>query len=181
MCCKTDSFCCTDDMKKGIIYAGFIDVILLITLVVVNIVLQQNYFSLWFVVVIIADLLLIIGSYKSATGLLMVWMVIGMINIVLLFLGWIGYALYGLLVVFVATVCNPDFHQNFNHLEDHHHNLDVDCKGTDTKLIANFATNAIFIYGLPIYYVYLWVVVKSHREELMVSNKSNVHPMTPMA
>ena len=152
------------DMKKGITIAGAIDVILLIVLIAVNIALQNNYFSLWFVVVIIADLFLIIGSKKSNAGFLMVWMIIGIINIVLLFIAWIGYAAYGVLTVFVATVCNSQ-------------DLDVDCQGADNYIYAIFAINAIFIYGLPIYYLYLWVVVKSHRESLMDVSTKTMQPM----
>ena len=154
-------------MKKGITIAGVIDVILLIILIAVNIALQKNYFSLWFVVVIIADLFLIIGSKKSNPGFLMVWMITGMINIVLLFIAWIGYAAYGVLAVFVATVCNSQ-------------DLDVDCQGADNYIYAIFAINAIFIYGLPIYYIYLWVVVKSHRESLMDVSTKTMQPMGPV-
>ena len=67
MCCRTNSFCCTHNMQKGIIIAGVIDILLLIALIVVNIVLQKNcttftYLPLWFVLVVIADVLLIIGN-----------------------------------------------------------------------------------------------------------------------
>ena len=89
-----------------------------------------GYFSLWFVAVIIADLLLIIGTKKSITGLLLVWMIAAMVNIVLLFIAWIGYAAYGVLAVFVATVCNSQ-------------DLDVDCQGADKYIYAIFAVNAI--------------------------------------
>jgi len=125
MCCRTNSFCCAHNMQKGIIIAGVIDILLLIALTVFNIVLQNNYFSLWFVVVVIADVLLIIGSMKSVSGLLMAWMVVGMINIVLLFIGWIGMAVYGIMTVFVSTVCNTDFTQIQQSFNDQNLNFDI--------------------------------------------------------
>ena len=216
MCCRTDSFCCTHNIKKGIIIAGVIDILLLIVLITVNILLIRNWLSIWFVAVIIADVLLIIGSKKSISGLLMAWMVVGMINIVLLFIGWIGWTAYGIIAVFVSAVCNTDFQQisfdiqNFN---DPNQNFDIssinsqfdsqtlndpnqnfglfptnsqsndqsnptlDCQGADKYLVGTFVCNAIFVFGLPIYYIYLWVVVKSHRENLMEPKSNNIYPM----
>ena len=198
MCCRTNSFCCTRDMQKGIIIAGVIDILLLIALIVVNIVLQKNYLSLWFVVVVIADVLLIIGSKKSIDGLLMIWMVVGMINIVLLFISWIGMGAYGKMTVFVSTVCNTDFqqfnldtqtfndpNQNFDLLSTNNQintqsNPSLDCQGAEKYLIVTYVCNAIFVFGLPIYYIYLWVVVKSHRENLMDSSTKTMLPMDPV-
>ena len=209
MCCRTNSFCCTHNMQKGIIIAGVIDILLLIALIVVNIVLMKNYLSLWFVVVIIADLLLIIGSKKSMGGLLMTWMIVGMINIVFLFIGWIGMPVYGFLAVFVSKACKIDFQQiNFDiqNFNDPNQNFDIssinsqdpnqnfgvfssnsqtntqsnpnlDCQGVDKYLIGTFVFTAIFVFGLPIYYIYLWVVVKSHRENIMEPKSNNIYPM----
>ena len=116
MCCQTNSIqlCCSNDLHKGITIAGIIDVILLTALIAINMTLKNyfgdaqeiGYFSLWFVVVIIADLLLIIGTKKSITGLLLVWMIAAMVNIVLLFICWIPYLLYGFLIVFAGAVCS---------------------------------------------------------------------------
>ena len=163
MCCRTNSFCCCGkDTRKGIIIAGIIDVILLIALTSVNIAIQGNYISLWFAVVIIGDVLLIIGGMKNISGLLMVWMIVGMINIVLLFIAWIALPVWGYITVFATTVCNQQ---------------DVDCQGTENYLIGSFVLNAIFIFGLPIYYLYLWVAVKSHRENLVQADGNAVQPM----
>ena len=165
MCCRTNSFCCCGkDMRKGIIIAGVIDVILLIALTSVNIAIQGNYFSLWFAVVFIGDVLLIIGAIKKMSGLLMVWMIVGMINIVLLFIAWIALPVWGYITVFATTVCNQQ-------------DLDLDCQGTENYLIGSFVLNAIFIFGLPLYYIYLWVAVKSHRENLMQAEGNAVQPI----
>ena len=161
MCCQTNSkqFCGSNDLHKGITIAGIIDVILLAALIAINMTLKKNdlvyahyigYFSLWFVVVIIADLLLIIGTKKSITGLLVVWMVVAILNIVFLFICWIPYyyAIFGVLIVF----------SNF-----------------DCVLIVD----AIFIFGLPIYYIYLWIAVKSHRSNLMDSREDTMKQIRP--
>ena len=162
MCCRTNSFYCTHDMRKGIIFAGVIDVILLITLVVLNIILLTNYLSLLFLIIIVADILLIIGAIADIAGLLLVWMVFGMINIVILFIGWIALPIWGFLIAsFVTAVCTEE-NVTFEN--------DIDCPimfVADHYLIGTFVLNAILIYGLPIYYIYLWVAVKSHRENLI--------------
>ena len=168
MCCRTNSFCCCgNDMRKGIMIAGIVDLILLIALTAVNIALQGNYLSLWFVIVIIGDVLLIIGSKENMSGLLMVWMIIGMINIVFLFIAWIALPVWGFITVFVTAVCNDEELTGNG----------VDCEGTENYLLVGFILNAIFIFGLPIYYIYLWVAVKSHRENLMQGQRNMIQPM----
>ena len=174
MCCQTGpiQICCSNDLRKGITIAGIIDVILLAALIAVNLALKHNlnanhdlgYFSLWFVVVIIADLLLIIGSRKSITGLLLVWMIAAMVNIVLLFICWIPIVCYGALVVFAGAICSLK---------------EVDCGKKANGLFAWFTINAIFIFGLPIYYIYLWMVVQSHRKNLMDSRADTMKQIRP--
>ena len=183
MCCRTISFCCTNDMRKGIMIAGIIDVALLLAIIIINIVMQSNYVSLWFVVVIIADILLIIGAMNANTGLLMVWMIIGMINTVFLFIGWLALPIYGVFVIFVTAVCNGnDIQTSLNSLSNlgngnnaNDVDLNVDCQGAEKGIIAWFTVNIIFIIAMPIYYIYLWVVVKSHREDL-VQGEMSVQP-----
>ena len=150
MCCRTIFFCCTHDLRKRIIIAEIIDIILLRVLMALNIVLQGDYLLLLFLVVIIADILLVIGSYGNTSGLLMFWMIIGMINIVFLFIGWIGIPIYGFVAVFATALCKSS-------------EVNVNCGSTENYTIVVFVINLIFIVGLPIYYIYLRVVVRSHR------------------
>ena len=136
-------------MRKGIIICRCIDVILLIALIVVNIVLQRNYLSLLFLLIVIADVILIVGITNNISGLLLAWMVIGMINIVLLFTAWIALPVWGFLAApFVTAVCTE---------ESVTIDSDIDCPimyVADYYLIGTLVLNAIFIYGLPIYYIY---------------------------
>ena len=197
MCCRTNSICCIHDMQAGIITAGMVDILLLITLITVNIVLMSNYFSVWFVIAIIADVLLIIGCKKRIRALLMAWMFIGMINIAILFMCWIVIAVYGIKTVYVIFVCldfisliNTQFlkapynyldffsiSRQINSLANLGQNIEIDCLGAEKHLIETFVFNAIFVFGLPIYYIYLWIVVKSHRENLMELKSNIIYPM----
>ena len=184
-------------MQAGIITAGMVDILLLITLITVNIVLMSNYFSVWFVIAIIADVLLIIGCKKRIRALLMAWMFIGMINIAILFMCWIVIAVYGIKTVYVIFVCldfisliNAQFlkapynyldffsiSRQINSLANLGQNIEIDCLGAEKHLIETFVFNAIFVFGLPIYYIYLWIVVKSHRENLMELKSNIIYPM----
>ena len=174
MCCQTNSiqFCCSNNLHKGITIAGIIDVILLTALIAINMALKDyfghahyiGYFSLWFVVVIIADLLLIIGTMKRITGLLLVWMIAAMVNIILLFICWIPYLLYGVLIVFAGAICSSE---------------NVDCGEKGRGIFAFFIIDAIFVFGLPIYYIYLWIVVKSHRSNLVDSREDTIKQIRP--
>ena len=163
MCCRTNSYCCTHDMRKGIMIAGIIDLILLVIILIFNVAVTKNLLALWFVIVIVADVLLIIGSMNANSGLLMVWMIIEMINIVFLFIGWLAMPIYAFVVIFAASVCNST-------------ELNFDCGGKETGVLAYFIMNMVFIIGLPIYYIYLWVVVKSHRENL-VGSQTAIQPI----
>ena len=149
--------------------AGIIDIILLIILMALNIFLSANFLSLWFVVVLIADILLVIGAIGNISGLLMTWMIIGMINIVFLFIGWLALPIYGFVAVFVTAACNSDDLWGSGE--------SVDCGGTENLVIAGFAINMVFVIGLPIYYIYLWVVVKSHRANLNEAERNTIRPI----
>jgi len=143
--------------------AGIIDLILLLIIVIFNVAVTKNLLALWFVIVIVADVLLIIGSMNANSGLLMVWMIIEMINIVFLFIGWLAMPIYAFVVIFATSVCNSN-------------ELNLNCGGIETGVLAYFIMNMVFIIGLPIYYIYLWVVVKSHRENL-VGSQTAIQPI----
>jgi hypothetical protein len=153
-------------MRKGLIIAGIIDLIICLTLIIFNVVVARFYLPLWYVIVIIADILLIIGAMNATPGLLLVWLIIGMMNIVFHFIAWIAWPAYALIHIFVAAVgC----------LHNTETGGDLFCM-SDAELTAWFWLNLVFIIGLPIYYIYLWVVVKSHRENL-VEAETAIEPM----
>ena len=144
--------------------AGIIDIILLLIIIVLNISFQRNYLSLWFLVVIIADILLVIGANGNKSSLLMFWLIIEMINIVFLFIGWIGIPIYRFVTVFATDFCNTT-------------KIIFNCEGAEDFVVAEFVIDLVFIIGLPIYYIYLWVVVKSHRENLTRAERNTIQPL----
>ena len=152
MCCRTDSFCCTRDTRMGIIIAGIVDVFLLSILIIANLMLIRNVFSLWWVVVIVADVLLICGALNRKPEFLMGWMIVSMINIVFLFIGWIAIPV----MVFVTHVGMVICTDNGLPCND----------GVQTYLIMACISMGFFVV-LPIYYIYLWVVVKNYRDDLV--------------
>ena len=162
MCCRTNGYCCSPDMRNGIILAAIIDAIICLAVIIFNAVLVGFFLSLWLVVVFIADILLMDGATNANPRLLMVWLVIGMVNIVLLFVSWIGWPVYAVFYIFVSSdVCT----QHANGF----------CM-SDAERTAWFWGNLVYIIGSPIYYIYLWIVVKSHRENL-VESETDIQPM----
>ena len=167
MCCRTNSCCCSRDMRLGIMIAGIIDVMICLSLLIFNIVVARNYGSVWFAVVIIADILMIVGAMTATPGLLIVWLIIGMMNIVFLFIAWIAWPVYAVIHIFVgAAVCVHGIQETLNTGKEAG-NLGWCMSKSEQQ--AWFWVNFIFIIGLPIYYIYLWVVVESHRQNLVAS------------
>ena len=121
MCCRTDSFCCTHNIQKGIIIAGVIDIIILLAalaavgviigyyggLLFVIYVAETNYIFVvivsigWFAILVTCDVLLICGVLGGNTGLIMAWIITGMINIVFMLVGWTSIFLF-----FVYSSCS---------------------------------------------------------------------------
>lgn len=159
MCCHTDQCCCgCTDMGTGIIIAAIIDIFLLLILAILNIVVMSNYGGVWFMVVIIADILLIAGTHSKTSGLLIFWLVIAMINIVFLFIGWIAFPIIFLVSAVVKAVENCDGKAICNE-----NDVEKGFGGFEAVMYISL----VFIFVLPCYYIYLWVVVKSHRENLV--------------
>ena len=89
-CCHTNQCCCgCVSQKIGIIIAGVIDIGLTLILAVLSGLSGVVGVAVWDAVVIIGDILLIVGVAREIPGLLIAWLVIGMMNIVGLFSGWI--------------------------------------------------------------------------------------------
>ena len=151
MCCRTNSFCCTKDMRKGLMIAGIIDIIICLILIIFNAVVARFFLPIWLVVVIIADIFLIVGAWLPFAVLLMDWLIVGMMNIVFLFILWPVYALIYISLAEYTCVHNA------------HTGEDLGFCINDTEVAAWFWFNTVFIIGLPIYYIYIWVVVKSLR------------------
>ena len=179
MCCHTNQCCCgCMDMKAGITMAGFIDLFLLLVLGTLNAVFLHNYGAFWSVIVVIADMLLICGAMSNSPGLLVFWLIICMINIVFLFIGWIALPLMIVLGSFCSEVNeNEDFWYGSGPNNDvpYHYGTTTRTICGDTIQIGLIVT-AAFVFILPIYYLYLWIIVKSHRENL-VRQQSIVQPI----
>ena len=202
MCCHVNECCCgCTNMKTGITVAGLIDIFLLLALGTVNYILVPfNYGAFWGVLLVIADIFLLCGATGDNPCLLVIWMVINMIYIVLLFIGWIVIPLFIIFGRFCSHVESDDSLNTFyidayntfhNQNHDTEFGLDLDyynkasstwstkdsidwmCK--DATQISLIITGVIVII-LPIYYLYLWIVVKSHRENL-VRHQSGIQPI----
>jgi len=149
-------------MRKGIMAAAIVDIFILLLISVLNIALIGNYGAVWFFVIILADVLLLIGAMQSNTGLMMAWMVLGMIHIVFMFIGWIAWPV--IYAVSLAVKCLDTGSGDWQTYQNK-------CTTNDAKMIGMvFWISMIFTVVMPCYYIYLWVVVKSHRENLVKEN-----------
>ena len=168
-CCSTNSFCCTHDLKKGIIIAGGVDIAVIGMLMIANIAVYHQIsgpYSLWYLtelIVIIADVLLILGAMNNNPGLMLVWLIIAMINIVFLFMGWIAVPIMALLN-YGSNFCYNT--RNWKELEGQE--LE-DWKYLHGQNLEDFtiAVDVAFVVVLPVYYINLWATVKCHRENLV--------------
>ena len=158
-------------MGTGIIIAAIIDIFLLLILAILTVVVMRNYGGAWFMVVIIADILLIVGTLSKNSGLLIFWLIIAMINIVFLFIGWIAFQ-----IIFVASAVIKVV-ENCNNANGNSQNCNVNDADDGFKgFRVVMYMSLVFIIILPCYYIYLWVVVKSHRENL-VRGEAEVLPI----
>ena len=189
-------------MKTGITIAGLIDIFFLLALGTLNYVLVPfNYGAFWGILLVIADIFLLCGATGNNPCLLVIWMVINMIYIVLLFIGWIVIPLFVLFGSFCSQLKSDDSLNNFisysnTYQKSNYGNLQKQTKfGLDLDLYTKGSSNkgsldwmcrdttqlsliitGVFVFILPIYYLYLWTVVKSHRENL-VQQQSGIEPI----
>ena len=174
MCCHTNQCCCgCTDMKSGIAIAAIFDVFLYMILGTLNVIFLHNYGAFWGVIVVVADMLLICGVMGKNTGLLIIWMIITMINIVFLFIGWLALPL----IILFGGFCSK-----MSDNEEFWYESNTDFYTTTTRTICGdtiqigLIVTAVFVFILPVYYLYFWIVVKSHRENL-VREQSAVLPL----
>ena len=90
-CCFVDQCCCgCTDLKVGVIIWAIIDAIINLSLIVFIVTAAgAKFVNWWGVVVMLVDFILAIGAHLSNTGLILVWQVVMMINIVILFICWL--------------------------------------------------------------------------------------------
>lgn len=174
MCCHTNQCCCgCTDMKSGIAIAATFDVFLYMILGTLNVIFLHNYGAFWGVIVVVADMLLICGVMGKNAGLLVIWMIITMMNIVFLFIGWLAVPL----VILFGGFCSK-----MSDREEFWFESNTDFYTTTTRTICGdtiqigLIVTAVFVFILPVYYLYFWIVVKSHRENL-VREQSTVLPL----
>ena len=92
MCCCFVTQCCCGctDLKVGVIIWAIIDAIINLSLTIFALTAAgAKYTNWWGVLVLVVDFILAIGAHTSNTGLMLVWQVVMMINIVILFIMWL--------------------------------------------------------------------------------------------
>ena len=151
-------------MKTGIIIAGIIDLVILLVVAFLNILVVSNFGGIWFIIVVIADILLIIGTKSDNSGLIIFWLIIAMINIVLLFISWLVFPII-FIIGHVAVSLSQETCKQYQQYNTNAAN-ECDTGNLDGVLVVIWILFAIIII-LPIYYIYLWIVVKSHRANLV--------------
>ena len=183
MCCNTNKCCCgCFSVRIGIAVAGVIDTIILLAAVatisvVVGLhggllfmiyVAETNYIFVvlimtsWFAILLTSDILLVVGALSSNTGLMMVWLITGMINIVFLLVGWTSIFLF-----FAYSSCNECWDLLLSVFTgDSETDLADDEAGFYQLAIIMWMSYTLMII-IPIYYIYIWVMVKSHLENLV--------------
>ena len=169
-CCTTNQCCCgCTDVRTGIMVAGAVDISLLLILCIINVAFY-NYGVAWWAVVILFDVFLIIGGLTQSAGWLLAWLIMSMINIVILFIGWVAWPL---VYVFVFLIKFTDYRLGCtnNYYEYGQPNQTPCVKLYTDDWIIGFTTvmgiSYICILVLPCYYIYLWVVVLCYRRNLI--------------
>ena len=179
-------------MKIGIMAAGVLDAIILLLaaasiavivgyhggLLFMIYLAESNYiFAVivlvaWFAILVTSDILLVVGCASQNTGLIMVWLITGMINIVFLLSMWSSIFLF-----FAYTSCSDCWSLLLNEFTG---DSDLDLANDDSgfyQLAIIMWMSYTLIIVVPIYYIYLWVMVKCHLENL-VRGQTVVEPIT---
>ena len=92
MCCCFVAQCCCGctSLKQGVITWAIIDALVNLGMIIFAVsAAGATYVNWWGVLVLVADILLAFGAHNSNTGLMLVWMIVMMINIVILFIFWL--------------------------------------------------------------------------------------------
>ena len=199
MCCNANRCCCgCIGMKTGITIAGIIDLLILLAaaaaiavvigyhggLLFMIYIANSNYIFVmvvliaWFGILVTSDILLIVGVGGNNTGLMMVWLITGMINIVFLLTIWASVFLF-----FAYTSCSEcwsllldiflgndttlaEGNNRRNRDKDEFSQLREDENGFYQLAIILWLSYTLIIV-VPIYYIYLWVIVKCHLENII--------------
>ena len=141
--------CCTGE-RSGILIAGFVDIILVFLYCILraatrNVCSILNwYLTVWCLGHLIGDIILIIGVSLRSSGLLIIWMVIGMVSIVCGSIAWI----------WLPLKCSDAF---------------VWVYITQIRHKEEFIFYALFVWVLifPFYYICLWIVVRNYQRHLV--------------
>ena len=150
MACHTNKCCCgCIDQKNGIVIAGFVDVISVFIYGIVRVASRNLcgiwdwYLTIWCLGHFIGGMLLITSVGTNSSGLLMIWMVTGLVNIVFGVIAWIRLPLN----------CSDAFGYEYI---------------TQMQYAEECIFYALVVWTLiyPIYYVYLWIVVRNYQRNL---------------
>ena len=182
-CCYVEHCCCgCTSMKAGIMIMAGIDALYQLGIGAAISAMwgsPGNPFAFAFLV-LLSDILLLFGAAFNQSCLIIFWQVVMMINIILLFLGWLLLPLIYFVVVLhsaALSACNhvqvvefDSYNQTYQH-----------CDGLASIFAASTAILIgviIYIYVMPIYYIYFWIVVQSFRKG---PPPTPVAPVAPVA
>ena len=171
-------------MKMGVLIMAGIDTVYMLGLVILISTAWGSFGSpgLWYFFVIAADIGLLYGTHFDKGGLMTFWQIIMMINIVLQFFCWLLLPIMYFVVVLGSELSR--------------YACEIDPDGEACGGMARILITAsgililvcIHIIAMPIYYIYFWIVVNSHRKILcglvtnpqqqVIININNGQPMT---
>ena len=90
MCCgcRVGQCCCgCTNHQTGVLIWASLDAVFQIVLVIGSVAELGSTFNYWGIIVFLADILLALGANNSSTGLMVIWLVVMMIQIVVLSIG----------------------------------------------------------------------------------------------
>ena len=132
--------------------------------------------GIWLFLVLISDVTLLVSTIYDKTGPMLVWQIVMMVHIVLQFIMWIGAVLiYVFLYAATTTASNvvTQAASQFNATAPKV-GFDMVAESYSALLVVLF----IQVFVMPIYDVYFWVVVKSHKTKRM-ENERQIYPTYP--
>lgn len=154
--CYISKCCCgCTDLKAGINIMTAIDLMFYFGIFGIGLATGQNGWRAFrwaglALLILIADIILLIGVATHNVGLITFWLSIKMINIIILFIGWIVVPL----TAFIPHVKDVEERsQVFEEVE------------IVEYIIWSVALLVLLI--LPNYYIYYWIVVNSYRKTIM--------------
>ena len=92
MCCCFVTQCCCGctSLKVGVMVWAIIDALVNLFMIIFAVTSAgAKFVNWWGILVLVVDFVLAIGAHLENTGLMLVWQIVMMINIVILFIMWL--------------------------------------------------------------------------------------------